>query len=188
MYAAIVNFCNAHATPPRCRQLICSRLFLRMKNSRQVYMGLCLVLLVVSLLAYIGIGRELVAKSATVDSYKQNVTAIEENLEDGIQNRVMVGPYLSYHLKYDYYFTPKSIIRETKKVILEYRGVIVSESHEEDKLSFDIKMPCDIDFGKWHKAMDASMRYDFRFIMKELQRHTTVTWRYVADLNSCTMD
>ncbi|KAK9336045.1 hypothetical protein V1521DRAFT_485113 [Lipomyces starkeyi] len=195
MYAAIINFCNAHATPPRVRMkvndnrpLIYSRQLYKMKNSRRLYMGLCLVLLVVSLLAYVGIGRALVAKSAAVDSYKPNMTAIAEGLEDGIQDPVMVGPYLSYHLNYDYFFTPKSIVRETKKVIFEYGGVIFGESHEEDKLYFDIKMPCDVDFEKWHNAMDASMRYDFAFRMKELQRQIRITKQYVADLNNCTVD
>ncbi|KAK9321822.1 hypothetical protein V1517DRAFT_374362 [Lipomyces orientalis] len=157
-----------------------------MASRRRLYMGLGLVLLVVLLLGYMRTGRALFAASATVGNDNNNTT--EDSLESDSQIQVIVGPYLSYRIQYKYYFTTKSIIRETMKVVYAYGGIIVEEKLVNNRLHFDIKMPCDIDFDKWSKAMRASMRYDFAFGLTELQRRIKVTYRYVADLKNCTVD
>ncbi|KAK9368149.1 hypothetical protein V1509DRAFT_99628 [Lipomyces kononenkoae] len=157
-----------------------------MASRRRLYLGCGLVLLSVLLLGYVGSLRELFAASAGVDNYNNN--EIEDSLEADSQNRVIVGPYLSYRILYKYYFTTKSIIKETMKVVYAYGGVIVEEKIANNRLHFDIKMPCDIDFDKWSKAMRANMRYDFDFALTELQRHIRVTDRYIADLTKCSVD
>ncbi|KAK9234568.1 hypothetical protein V1525DRAFT_422122 [Lipomyces kononenkoae] len=113
-------------------------------NTRRLYVGLGLVLLLVSLVGYVGIGRALVTTSATTDTYNATITATptpatEENLvQDDSPSHVMVGPYLSYRILYDYYFTTKSIIRETMKVVYAYGGVIAEEKLVNDKLAADL--------------------------------------------------
>ncbi|KAK9387292.1 hypothetical protein V1515DRAFT_601349 [Lipomyces mesembrius] len=157
-----------------------------MASTRRLYMGLGLVLLVVLLLVYVGTARAFFAAAATVDDYNYNAT--EDSLESDSQNRVIGGPYLSYRILYKHYFTTKSIIRETMKVVYAYGGVIVEKKLANNRLHFDIKMPCDIDFDKWSEAMRASERYDFAFGLTELQRRKRVSDRYVADLKQCTVD
>ncbi|KAK9368614.1 hypothetical protein V1509DRAFT_77438 [Lipomyces kononenkoae] len=164
-----------------------------MMNARRLYVRLGLVLLLASLLAYVGIGRVLVATSTTIANYNNATTTpssvIEESSEDdSSRTGVMVGPYLSYRILWDYYFTTKAIKRETMKAVYAYGGVIIEEKLVNDKLHCDIKMPCDIDFDKWRQAMDASMRYDYAFKVFEIQRRIKVTNRYVADIQKCVVD
>ncbi|KAK9235095.1 hypothetical protein V1525DRAFT_421645 [Lipomyces kononenkoae] len=126
-----------------------------MASSRRLYMALGLVLLVGLLLAYVDTVRTRFAAPATVDNYNK-ATATEDSLESDSQKRVIDGPYLSYRLLYKHYFTTKSIIRDTMKIVYTYGGVIAEEKLANKRLHFDIKMPCDIDFDKWSEAMRES--------------------------------